>query len=89
MKTSVGEFVKVLIEALVIVLLVSFFPRCAHRPGGGAVDSAGAGHDLRRHELPRHRPAQDFLGALVLALGLMVDDAIIGGDDGHQDGAGL
>ena len=31
-----------------------------------------------------HRAAQDPLGSLIIALGLLVDDAIIGGDDGAQ-----
>jgi len=68
-KTGVGEFVQVLVEALAIVLLVSFFSLgmrtglvVAHRPGGGAGDSAGAGDDVCRDVLPRDRPAQDFPG---------------------------
>jgi multidrug efflux pump len=57
-KTGVGEFVRVLAEALGIVLLVSFFlPRYTHWHGRGPGDSAGAGDDLCLHVLPRHRLA--------------------------------
>ena len=61
---SVGEFVQVLTEAVVIVLLVSFFAGPAHRPGGGRDHPAGAGDDLLRHALLRHRPAQDLAGCI-------------------------
>ena len=93
--TSVNEFVKVLMEAVVIVLAVSFIapgPHQAARPGplwrryyidraragGGHHHSAGAGGDVPGHELLGHRPAQGIsLGSLIIALGLLVDDAII------------
>jgi len=77
-KTSVGEFVKVLIEALVIVLLVSFFSLGVRTglvvalsiPLVLAMTFAGIDYlDIGLHKIS--------LGALVLALGLMVDDAII------------
>ncbi|MCQ4294644.1 efflux RND transporter permease subunit [Pseudomonas stutzeri] len=77
-KTSVGEFVKVLIEALVIVLLVSFFSLGVRTglvvalsiPLVLAMTFAAMSYlDIGLHKIS--------LGALVLALGLMVDDAII------------
>lgn len=77
-KTSVGEFVKVLIEALVIVLLVSFFSLGVRTglvvalsiPLVLAMTFATMNYlDIGLHKIS--------LGALVLALGLMVDDAII------------
>ncbi|TNF53375.1 MAG: efflux RND transporter permease subunit [Burkholderiales bacterium] len=92
--TSVNEFVKVLIEAVVIVLAVSFVALGLHRREGG--------QGLRRYTLDM-RPglvvlitiplvlAVTFLvmyywgiglhkislGSLIIALGLLVDDAII------------
>ncbi len=77
-RTSVGEFVKVLIEALVIVLLVSFFSLGVRTglvvalsiPLVLAMTFAAMNYlDIGLHKIS--------LGALVLALGLMVDDAII------------
>ena len=77
-KTGVGEFVKVLIEALVIVLLVSFFSLGVRTglvvalsiPLVLAMTFAAMNYlDIGLHKIS--------LGALVLALGLMVDDAII------------
>ena len=77
-KTSVGEFVQVLIEALVIVLLVSFFSLGVRTglvvalsiPLVLAMTFASMHYlDIGLHKIS--------LGALVLALGLMVDDAII------------
>lgn len=77
-KTSVGEFVKVLIEALAIVLLVSFFSLGVRTglvvalsiPLVLAMTFAAMNYlDIGLHKIS--------LGALVLALGLMVDDAII------------
>ncbi|MFP8833619.1 efflux RND transporter permease subunit [Hydrogenophaga sp. XSHU_21] len=91
---SVNEFVKVLIEAVVIVLVVSFLALGLHRRPGGT--------GLRRYMLDA-RPglvvfitiplvlaitflAMDYfgiglhkisLGSLIIALGLLVDDAII------------
>ena len=60
------------------MLVVSFLSlgwRTGHR--GGAVGAAGAGDRLRRHVrdgIDLHRIS---LGALIIALGLLVDDAII------------
>ena len=77
-KTGVGEFVKVLIEALVIVLLVSFFSLGVRTglvvalsiPLVLAMTFAAMNYfDIGLHKIS--------LGALVLALGLLVDDAII------------
>ncbi|KJH80885.1 efflux RND transporter permease subunit [Stutzerimonas stutzeri] len=77
-KTSVGEFVRVLIEALAIVLLVSFFSLGVRTglvvalsiPLVLAMTFAAMQYlDIGLHKIS--------LGALVLALGLLVDDAII------------
>ncbi|MCQ4312030.1 efflux RND transporter permease subunit [Pseudomonas stutzeri] len=77
-KTGVGEFVRVLIEALVIVLLVSFFSLGVRTglvvalsiPLVLAMTFAAMHYlDIGLHKIS--------LGALVLALGLLVDDAII------------
>ncbi|KAG1318548.1 hypothetical protein G6F63_015161 [Rhizopus arrhizus] len=62
----------------------------AYRPGGGGDHSAGAGDDLLRHALLRHRPAQDLAGRAGAGTGPAggrCDHR--GGDDGHQDGTGL
>ena len=77
-KTSVGEFVQVLIEALVIVLLVSFFS-LGMRTGLVVALSiplvlAMTFASMHYFDIGLHKIS---LGALVLALGLMVDDAII------------
>lgn len=77
-KTSVGEFVKVLTEAVIIVLLVSFFSLGLRTglvvalsiPLVLAMTFACMYYlDIGLHKIS--------LGALVLALGLLVDDAII------------
>ncbi len=77
-KTSVGEFVTVLVEALVIVLLVSFFSLGVRTGMVVALTiplvlamTFAAMHYLG---IGLHKIS---LGALVLALGLLVDDAII------------
>ena len=77
-KTSVGEFVQVLVEALVIVLLVSFFS-LGIRTGmvvALAIPLVLAMTFAAMHYfgIGLHKIS---LGALVLALGLLVDDAII------------
>lgn len=77
-KTGVGEFVQVLIEALVIVLLVSFFS-LGVRTGLVVALSiplvlAMTFATMHYFDIGLHKIS---LGALVLALGLMVDDAII------------
>lgn len=77
-KTGVGEFVRVLIEALVIVLLVSFFS-LGVRTGLVVALSiplvlAMTFATMHYLDIGLHKIS---LGALVLALGLMVDDAII------------
>ena len=77
-KTGVGEFVKVLIEALVIVLLVSFFS-LGLRTGLVVALSiplvlAMTFALMHYFGIGLHKIS---LGALVLALGLLVDDAII------------
>ena len=77
-KDSVGEFVRVLAEALIIVLLVSFFSLGVRTglvvalsiPVVLAMTFTAMNYlDIGLHKIS--------LGALVLALGLMVDDAII------------
>ncbi|WP_434677729.1 efflux RND transporter permease subunit [Pseudomonas sp. R1-18] len=77
-KTGVGEFVQVLVEALVIVLLVSFFSLGVRTgmvvalaiPLVLAMTFAAMYYlGIGLHKIS--------LGALVLALGLLVDDAII------------
>nr|WP_010133501.1 efflux RND transporter permease subunit [Microbulbifer agarilyticus] len=77
-KSGVGEFVKVLIEALVIVMLVSFFS-LGFRTGLVVALSiplvlAMTFALMNYFDIGLHKIS---LGALVLALGLMVDDAII------------
>ncbi|MDM1695435.1 efflux RND transporter permease subunit [Thiopseudomonas alkaliphila] len=77
-KTSVGEFVQVLIEALAIVLLVSFFS-LGFRTGLVVAISipivlAMTFAVMHYLNIGLHKIS---LGSLVLALGLMVDDAII------------
>ncbi|MCW4454540.1 efflux RND transporter permease subunit [Flavobacterium sp. MXW15] len=77
-KDSVGEFVKVLTEAVVIVLLVSFFS-LGLRTGlvvGVTIPLVLAMTFFVMHQfdIGLHKIS---LGALVLALGLLVDDAII------------
>ena len=77
-KTGVGEFVKVLVEALVIVLLVSFFS-LGLRTGLVVALSiplvlAMTFTLMHYFGIGLHKIS---LGALVLALGLLVDDAII------------
>lgn len=77
-KTSVGEFMQVLIEALAIVLLVSFFS-LGFRTGLVVAFSiplvlATTFALMHYFDIGLHKIS---LGALVLALALMVDDAII------------
>ncbi|WP_443192155.1 efflux RND transporter permease subunit [Pseudomonas indica] len=77
-KTGVGEFVRVLAEALVIVLLVSFFS-LGLRTGLVVALSiplvlAMTFAIMNYFNIGLHKIS---LGALVLALGLLVDDAII------------
>lgn len=77
-KAGVGEFVQVLVEALVIVLLVSFFS-LGLRTGlvvALAIPLVLAMTFAAMHYfgISLHKIS---LGALVLALGLLVDDAII------------
>lgn len=77
-KTSVGEFVQVLVEALVIVLLVSFFSLGVRTGMVVALTIplvlAMTFAALHYFGIGLHKIS---LGALVLALGLLVDDAII------------
>lgn len=77
-KTSVGEFVKVLVEALAIVLLVSFFSLGVRTGMVVALTIplvlAMTFTTMHYFGIGLHKIS---LGALVLALGLLVDDAII------------
>ncbi|EKF73737.1 RND efflux transporter [Alcanivorax hongdengensis A-11-3] len=77
-RAGVGEFIRVLVEALVIVLLVSFFS-LGMRTGLVVAFSiplvlAMTFALMHYFNIGLHKIS---LGALVLALGLMVDDAII------------
>ncbi|MCB1566930.1 MAG: efflux RND transporter permease subunit, partial [Xanthomonadales bacterium] len=77
-RSSVGEFVRVLAEALVIVLLVSFFS-LGFRSGLVVALSiplvlAMTFAVMHYFGIGLHKIS---LGALVVALGLLVDDAII------------
>ncbi|MGV8403583.1 efflux RND transporter permease subunit, partial [Pseudomonas aeruginosa] len=77
-RTGVGEFIRVLAEALVIVLLVSFFS-LGLRTGLVVALSiplvlAMTFAAMHYFGIGLHKIS---LGALVLALGLLVDDAII------------
>ena len=77
-KASVREFVQVLAEAVIIVLLVSFFS-LGKRPGLVVALSiplvlAMTFASMYFFDIGLHKIS---LGALVLALGLLVDDAII------------
>ena len=85
---SVGEFVKVLIEAVVIVLVVSFLALGLHTKPKWRVDVypglvvalsiplvlAITFLFMRMLDISLHKIS---LGALIIALGLLVDDAII------------
>jgi len=77
-RQSVGEFVKVLAEAVIIVLVVSFFS-LGWRTGLVVAISiplvlAMTFFLMHQFDIGLHKIS---LGALVLALGLLVDDAII------------
>ena len=72
------EFSQSLAEALGIVLVVSFLSLgLAHRHRRGDLGAAGAGDHLRRMMLLGIDLQRISLGALIIALGLLVDDAII------------
>ncbi|WP_288374456.1 efflux RND transporter permease subunit [uncultured Pseudomonas sp.] len=77
-KAGVGEFIQVLVEALVIVLLVSFFSLGVRT---GLVVALAIPLVLAMTFAAMHYFGIGLhkisLGALVLALGLLVDDAII------------
>ena len=87
-KESVGEFVKVLIEAVVIVLVVSFLALGLHTKPRWRIDIypglvvalsiplvlAITFLAMRMLDISLHKIS---LGALIIALGLLVDDAII------------
>jgi len=87
-KESVGEFVKVLIEAVVIVLVVSFLALGLHTKPKWRIDIypglvvalsiplvlAITFLAMRMLDISLHKIS---LGALIIALGLLVDDAII------------
>lgn len=77
-KNSIGEFVRTLLEAIAIVLLVSFLS-LGVRTGlvvAGCIPLVIAGVFLAMYMLniSLHKVS---LGALIIALGLLVDDAII------------
>ncbi len=75
---SVGEFTRSFVEALIIVLVVSFLELgCAHR----IVVALSVPSVLALTLVVMNAMGMDLdrisLGALILALGLLVDDAII------------
>ncbi len=87
--TSVNEFLKTLVEALVIVLAVSFVALGFHKEGNGIRIDFRPGLVvgltiplvlaitflfMRIFDIDLHKIS---LGALIIALGLLVDDAII------------
>lgn len=77
-QTSIREFLKVVAEAVIIVLLVSFFS-LGMRAGTVVALSiplvlAGTFFTMSLFDIGLHKIS---LGALILALGLLVDDAII------------
>lgn len=77
-KTSIDEFIKSLMEAIVIVLIVSFVS-LGVRPGAVAAVCiplviAATFTGMYFMDIPLQRVS---LGALIIALGLLVDDAII------------
>ena len=94
---AVGGFTRALFEAVAIVLAVSFVS-LGMRAGlvVALCDPAGAGHHLRGHGLLGISLQRISLGALIIALGLLVDDAMIAvemmvarlevGDDLRQGG---
>jgi multidrug efflux pump subunit AcrB len=102
--SSVGEFVQVLIEAVLIVLLVSFVSLGLHKGGRfgwhvdirpGLVVAITIPLVLAMTFLSMHYLGIGLhkisLGSLIIALGLLVDDAISHGDahaDGHADHSG-
>jgi len=51
--------------------------RSRSRPRRAGDDTAGVGDHNARHVAAGHQPAQDLARALIIALGLLVDDAII------------
>jgi multidrug efflux pump subunit AcrB len=57
---AVGEFVHSFIEALAIVLFVSFSPLAAHWHRRRAVGASCSGHCLRRYERHGSRPSPDL-----------------------------
>ena len=88
---AVGEFIKTLIEAIVIVLAVSFLvARLAPRHRRRDRDSAGPCHHLRRHETCRSEPAAYLARRThhrARASGRRRDDR--GGDDDQEARRGL
>ena len=78
MSHAVGEFTQSFLEALVIVLAVSFLS-LGWRTGVVVAlqRPAGAGHRVRGDARDRADLHRITLGALIIALGLLVDDAII------------
>jgi len=74
---AVSEFTRSFIEALIIVLLVSF-ASLARAPGSSSRSRAAcAGGGVHFHEYPRSRPAAHFSRRPDHRARLLVDDAII------------
>jgi multidrug efflux pump subunit AcrB len=75
---AVSGFTRALFEAVAIVLARQFRqPRAARRAGGGARHPAGARHHLLAMDYLGITLQRISLGALIIALGLLVDDAMI------------
>src|SRR5450830_117787 len=89
--TSVGEFVHVLIEAVVIVLAVSFVSLGLHKRAGNQPLWRRYYIDVRPgHVVLGHRAAQDLAGLADHCAGPAGGRRHHrGGDDGAQDGGGL
>ena len=80
-REAIGEFTKALVEAVAIVLAVSFVSLGLRADRRRPVDPARPRHRLRGDGAMGISLQRISLGALIIALGLLVDD----GDDGDDD----
>jgi multidrug efflux pump subunit AcrB len=74
---AVSGFIRVLIEAVLSCWRFHLSRWVTGRTGGGRGHPAGAGHDLCGMMLAGIGLQRISLGALIIALGLLVDDAMI------------